>query len=183
MPTSTTAFPRTQHWTVDGYRVSILLYKSHRHQKCDGCGQRGAIHYVSVNQRRQASERPADDLTTADLYSGMGHFCDACRPVKGAFPTLVYIRHYESGPFWTTESLYPNPEWTCLCGQPARFYDRITCRDCDDPEFQEFYRHQVISMAGERTEQGFRHAHHQLVETWECDGCHLDVDSDSRGAR
>jgi hypothetical protein len=129
---------------VDGFRVSILLYKTHRHQRCHVCGDRGAIHWVSVTRK-------------TDKMDGDGDFCDTCRPHRGTLPPLVYTKQYENGPFVTVEALNPHPDWECLCGQRARFYDRIHCDGCDDPEFQEFCRHSVIPFGQpERVEEGFR---------------------------
>lgn len=156
--TTATTFPRTQHWGVDGFRVSILLYKSHRQQRCYVCGERGAIHWVSADR-------------AADGASGMGDFCTECRPIKGTLPPLVYIRWYHTGPFYTCESLNPHPEWTCACGQPARFWERLICNDCDEPEFRVFYSNRVITLHGERTDSGFRHEQHDVLETYECNAC------------
>ena len=160
---TTTTFPRTQHWTVDGFRVSVLVYKSHSHDRCYVCGERGAIHSVWADQKADGG-----------YSSSPTHFCDDCRPRKGPLPDLVYTKHYAKGPFWTTESLNPHPEWECLCGQRARFHDELICDECDDPEFQEFYQHSVIPFRGpERIESGYRHKRHNVVETWDCDDCRM----------
>lgn len=45
MTTTPITFPRSQHWTIDGFRITVLVYKSHRSETravwhaCDGCRQ------------------------------------------------------------------------------------------------------------------------------------------------
>jgi hypothetical protein len=76
-----TTYPRSQHWNIDGFRVTVLVYKSKRHELCAICGQPGAIHAVWTSVR-------------ADGFCGRPrHFCDDHRPAKGTLPTLDYVRY------------------------------------------------------------------------------------------
>lgn len=80
MDITATSWPRSQHWTVDGCRVTVLVYKSHRHETCHTCGQRPAIHSVWVDPVDGSSGEIAD-------------FCDAHRPSKGALPNIGEYSH------------------------------------------------------------------------------------------
>lgn len=44
--TTPSTWPRSQRWRFDGFRIGILVYKSHRWHRCNACGQPGAIHWV-----------------------------------------------------------------------------------------------------------------------------------------
>jgi hypothetical protein len=43
--TTAATWPRSQHWRIEGFRITVLVYKSNRHMRCDACGQPGAIHH------------------------------------------------------------------------------------------------------------------------------------------
>jgi hypothetical protein len=72
-------FPHSQHWNIDGWRITVLLYKRHR-GPCSVCGARPARHAVwagRVDRSEPGSGAPAD-------------FCDEHRPAKGSLPPLDY---------------------------------------------------------------------------------------------
>lgn len=163
---SALAWPRSQHWTVDGFRVSVLLYKSHRAHRCRICGQRGAIHCAWSNTRPDGfSAGPAD-------------FCDAHRPAKGTLPDLDYTRYVFDGKgtsAWTrtTERLHPIPAWPCTsCGQPSVIRRELLCDHCTDPAHYTVSTARVLSVraAGlsEREETSIGHDAHTLAETCHC---------------
>lgn len=161
--TTTTTWPRSQHWTVDGFRVTVLVYKSHRREHCDTCGERGAIHSVWADQR-----------VDGGFTGRVARFCDAHRPAKGTLPDLVYDRYYHDGDARVCERYKPNDEWQCsTCGQPARFWERLMCQDCNDPHQHTVTVMKVMSFPdyAERTDTKIRHEQHALAEWYECDGC------------
>lgn len=156
--TTPAAYPRSQHWTVDGFRVTVLLYSSHVREQCATCGERGAIHCVWADHK------------TNGYSGGVLDFCDAHRPTKGTLPELDYRRFHHDGLFFTTERLTPSSEWRCdTCGEPARFHDRPICHECDDPAHMVTRVNRVLSLDGERTERRVEHEQHTILETFECD--------------
>ncbi|WP_300611052.1 hypothetical protein [Trebonia sp.] len=163
-----TTFPRSQHWIADGFRISVLLYKSHRYETCRTCGQRGAIHAVWTDTR-------------PDGISGHGgNFCDDHRPVKGTLPDLDYYRYIHAGKGTpastrTTERLTPDPAWPCTeCGQPSIARREVICDHCTDPAHYTVSTVRVMSITadgyGERTETSIGHEEHTLAATFHCEG-------------
>ena len=164
-----TTFPRTQHWTTEGFRFSILIYKSNRRHRCDFCGQPGAIHWVS-----------ADGVgTSTGKFSASANVCDACRPARGSFPALPYERILWNGErddpegIMTTERLRPNPEWSCnRCGQPAIARYEHRCRSCKSPAHNMTRTNLVVSYGQpDRMETRTIHDPHTLTEWHYCETC------------
>ena len=154
------AWPRSQHWRIQGFRITVLVYKSHRRQTCQTCGHRGAIHCVWADRDDRFSGGPAD-------------FCDNHRPAKGTLPDLDYHRYYSEGEFWTCERLMPNPEWPCTtCGQPSVIRRELHCDHCTDPEHYTVSTTHVLSVRAdgltERKETSIGHERHALVTTCHC---------------
>ena len=166
--TDTTAaaptFPRSQHWRVEGFRITVLLYKSHRAETCRTCGRRGAIHAVWAHRGDGFDGPPAD-------------FCDRHRPAKGTLPDLDYRRHTHDGdhrdPRWTlvTERLVPSTEWPCTtCGQPSAIRRELRCGHCTEPGHYTVSTVRVMSWDGsDRTETSVGHDVHTLAETYQCE--------------
>ncbi len=163
--TTAATFPRVQHWTVDGFRVTVSVYKSYRYKQCVACGQRGAIHSVW-------GERKADGYS-----GGPVHFCDVHRPAKGTLPDIGYTRHTwtpcDGGGWNVGERLKPSAEWECLCGRPGRWWVRLVCEGCDDPDYQITRTSYIITLHDERTETKTRHEQHDLLDFYECDACRI----------
>lgn len=155
-------FPRSQHWSVDGFRVGVLLYKSHRRDQCAVCGQRGAIHSVYA-------ERAADGFS-----GGPSDFCDTHRPAKGTLPALDYQRVIHDGhgtSAWTrtTERLIPDPSWPCnTCGQPSTVRRETLCGQCTDPEHHAVSTVRVLTLDGTHTETRTDHKPHLLTAANHC---------------
>jgi hypothetical protein len=132
MTAAAPAYPRSQHWRVDGFRITVLLYKSHRNRTCRTCGRRGAVHRVWADRADGFHGRVAD-------------FCDAHRPAKGTLPDLEYERITSDGTAdfgrpvrdnftVTSERLAPDPAWPCTtCGQPSAVRCELRCAHCADP--------------------------------------------------
>jgi hypothetical protein len=158
---ATTAFPRSQHWRIDGFRVVVLLYKSHHRETCRTCGQRGAIHCVWADRDDGFSAAPED-------------FCNEHRPAKGTLPDLDYERgtHERLGTStWTatTERLAANPAWPCAaCGQPSIIRREIRCDRCTDPAHISIVNRRVITLDGSHIETFVGHDAHTLAETYHC---------------
>jgi hypothetical protein len=166
----TAAFPRTQHWTTgpDGFRISVLLYKSSR-ETCTVCGRSPARHYVS-----------ADGRGLHEGFRASAHFCDADRPPKGPLPPLDYKRLAQgagllSGGVPTAviyERLAPYPEHPCAeCGDPALFEITENCPGCGDPAQQ--YLTRLTSLTADGPVDGGTQVHHRLHATrewWACAG-------------
>jgi len=172
---ATTTFPRSQHWTIDGFRITVLVYKSQRRNHCAVCGQQGAIHCVWA-------ERKADRF-----MGGPADFCDAHRPAKGTLPPLDYERvssdrgdHVNvADPEWNTrdftvtvERLVANPGWPCtICGQPSRTRYVSHCGHCTDPVYYYVSTTRHFTHTAEHTETSIGHDDHATAETYECDTC------------
>ena len=164
-------FPRSQHWTTgkDGFRVTVLLYKSHRRERCFVCGSFGAIHAVW-----------ADGQGLRTGFSGAPEdFCDAHRPAKGTLPPLDYKRVVQGANIGADgkasrpviyERLAPYPEQACAtCGDPALFEVIEHCRGCDDPAQQYTSRLTRVTLDG--VTEGSTEVHHRLHtvrEWWAC---------------
>jgi hypothetical protein len=167
-----TTFPRSQHWTVNGFRVTVLVYKSHRRETCAICGQSGAIHAVWTDRRGDGFD------------AGPMDFCDEHRPAKGTLPPLDYKRYHrndDSGT-QTVERLFPSPDWACdTCGEPGLFWERLICEDCNDPHQHVVTTTRVMSFSdyAERTERNIRHEQHTLAEWHACDGCRRRADGEA----
>lgn len=164
----TAMFPRAQHWTTgkDGFRVSVLLYKTSR-ERCSGCGSFPARHYVS-----------ADGRGLHQGFSASAHFCDACRPPKGPLPSLDYKRLIQGANVLSGgapaaiiyERLAPYPERPCReCGAPALFEITENCPGCDAPA-QQYLTHTVHLNAGGAQDGGTQvhHRLHAVAEWWAC---------------
>jgi hypothetical protein len=133
MTAATAAFPRSQHWTVDGFRISVLLYKRNGYwENCAVCGARPAIHSVSATGRGHRE----------GFRGGPARFCDRCRPAKGILPPLDYKRLVRGlgllgekpGDLIVYEHLAtPEPHACVLCDEPALFECEQMCAGCDNP--------------------------------------------------
>lgn len=164
----TTTFPRVQHWTTgkDGFRVSVLLYKTSR-ERCAGCGSFPAQHYVS-----------ADGRGVHQGFSASAHFCDTCRPPRGPLPPLDYKRLIQGANVLSGgvpsaiiyERLAPYPEHPCReCGDPALFEITENCPGCDDPAQQ--YQTRTLHLTAAGAQEGGTQTHHHLhavAEWWAC---------------
>lgn len=168
---SAPAWPRSQHWRIDGFRITVLLYKFHRRRTCRTCGQRPAIHCVWADR--------------ADGFHGpVADFCHAHRPAKGTLPDLDYerITSDRAGEFGqpdpdsftvTRERLAPAAAWPCTtCGQPSVIRRELRCGHCTDPAHYTVSTLRVLSVraAGpsEREETSVGHDEHTLAETYCC---------------
>lgn len=130
---ATTTFPRSQHWTVNKFRVSVLLYKRDGSwQPCATCGATPAIHSVSADGQGDR----------AGFRGGPARFCDAHRPAKGTLPPLDYKRLVRSlnllgekpGNLIVHEWLAELTPHACvLCDEPALFEVEQMCAGCGDP--------------------------------------------------
>lgn len=166
--TAVAAFPRTQHWTTghDGFRVSVLLYKSSR-ETCTLCGRCPARHWVS-----------ADGRGLHQGFTASAHFCDADRPPKGILPALDYKRLVQGANLLSDgapspviyERLAPYPEHACAqCGDPALFDVTEHCPGCSDPAQQ--YLTRLTSLTADGPAAGGTQVHHRLHpsrEYWAC---------------
>ncbi len=154
--TATMAFPRTQHWTAEGFRVSILVYKSHLRTRCHACGEPGAIHFVS-----------ADGRGALERFSALADYCDDCRPPRGTLPDLDYARHHwhAVAGIVEREHLLPVAGICDVCGCPAIAALERRCRDCDDPARWRVETSRIITLRGERTETRRVHDDH-VTDSW-----------------
>jgi hypothetical protein len=161
--TTPTTWPRSQHWRAEGFRITVLVYRSHRHETCHTCGRRSAIHSVWSDQRADGFE------------GGPTNFCDDHRPVKGTLPDLDYerISHDGNGTAeWTRrfERLRPNPQWPCdTCGQPSTVRREVLCDRCTDPAHFTVSTTRVLTLDGDRTDTHVGHNAHLLAVTYNCD--------------
>lgn len=169
------AYPRTQHWRTDGFRVTVMYYRSNR-GPCTTCGQRPARHAAWAERDDGMDGAPAD-------------FCDDHRPAKGSLPPLRYSRLLTvpaatgSPATYGTELLTPDPAWLCgyqdisagersspPCGQPSTFRYEARCDGCDDPGRWRETRMRVVSYDGsERVEIDRHHEAHLTAEWFRCD--------------
>ena len=154
-----TAYPRSQHWTVDGFRISVLHYRSN-HGPCMICGKRPAQHSV------WASGRGGRDGWTG----GPEEFCDDHRPARGVLPPLDYCHFSGGAGRVTTQFLNAHPEWPCgECGAPStmRVVDR--CWGCGDRSFWRGSKVTVLTFgAPPQDEMRQEHAMHQTGEWYRC---------------
>lgn len=160
--TTTTAWPRTQHWNVDGFRVTVIVYKSHARDCCRTCGERGAIHSVWTDKR-------------GDGFSGPpAEFCGRHRPEKATRPDLAYERISHSNPrtsSWvlTRERLTPEPAWLCdACDAASIVCNEYRCDDCREPAHNPIRTERIITFDGERAETKIRHEMHVLRKEQHC---------------
>jgi hypothetical protein len=168
MTTTAAAWPRSQHWRIDGFRISVLLYKTHRARRCRTCGRPGAIHCAWSDTRPDGfSAGPAD-------------FCDQHRPAKGTLPDLDYERMTHDGTgtsAWTRtrERLRANPVWPCgACGQPSTVRREVLCDHCTDPAHYTVSTVRKLSITAdghdERTVTSIGHDPHTIATTYHCAG-------------
>jgi hypothetical protein len=173
MTTTAAAWPRSQHWTIDGFRVTVLLYKSNRARACRACGRRGAIHCAWAD-RPDGFRGPSAD------------FCDDHRPAKGTMPDLDYERITSDRPSGlgqparsyftvTFERLAPNPAWLCgTCGQPSAIRRELRCEHCTDPAHYTVSTVRKLSITAdghdERIVTSIGHDPHTITTTHHCAG-------------
>lgn len=121
--TTTATYPRSQHWTTDGFRFSVLLYATSR-EPCATCGKRPAHHAAWATGRGDREGWSSPPL----------HFCDEDRPAKGTCPDLPYERITWGGMDGTQyERLHPVPSWPCgECGDPSVSRRVSRCTGCGD---------------------------------------------------
>jgi hypothetical protein len=155
------AFPRTQHWTVQGFRISVMLYMRST-DPCATCGQRPARHAVW-----------AQGVKALEGFSGSPeHFCDDHRPAKGALPPLTYERLLAGGPAgYSYEGWQPYPDAECsVCAAPAVLRYGVKCQGCDDPQFRYSTTRIVPLGDGLTSEEApeFRHLGHELAAPFRC---------------
>jgi hypothetical protein len=149
-------FPRAQHWTTgkDGFRVSILLYRSSTEQ-CTICGHaHGVARHCVMADGRGLRE---------GFSGGPAWFCDAHRPPRGPLPPLDYKRLVQGADKGAIihERLAPYPEHGCTrCGDPALFEVREQCAGCED------LRQHVRVRGGGGT--GDVHMPHDTGTWWAC---------------
>jgi hypothetical protein len=158
---NTTTYPRSQHWTVEGFRITILLYKRST-GRCATCG-----------------ERPARHATWADGKGAMEgfratpvDFCDQHRPDKGSLPPLAYERLLDGGPAgYAYEGWRPYPGEVCTeCGAPAILRYGVKCTGCDDPDFRYSTTRIVPFGDGTTGEEApeFHHLGHEVATPFRC---------------
>lgn len=170
---TTTTFPRSQHWTTDGFRVSVLFYKTDPGH-CADCGAFPARHYVS-----------ASGVGDREGWRGDGaRFCDAHRPPRGPLPSLDYVRLVQGEGFLEGrcnpviyERTEPWPGQSCAaCEGPAAYRVEHKCQGCTDPA--EFYATQTISLpSGAVGERESHHAPHTLRWEYRCTAHPLELAS------
>lgn len=155
------AFPRTQHWTVQGFRISVLLYMRST-GPCSTCGTRPARHSVW-----------AAGVRAMEGFSGSPeHFCDEHRPAKGTLPPLTYERLLAGGPAgYAYEGWQPYPGAECgTCGAPATLRYGVRCQGCDDPQ-QRYSTTRIVplgdGLTGEEAPE-FHHLPHDLAAPFRC---------------
>jgi hypothetical protein len=155
------AFPRSQHWTVQGFRISVLLYKSNT-GPCATCAERPARHYVC-----------ADGRGAMEGFDGKGaDFCDGHRPAKGTLPPLTYERLLSGGSAgYAYEGWQPYPDAACsVCGAPAWLRYGVQCQGCEDARFR--YSTTRIVLLSDRTTSEeapeFGHRPHELATPFRC---------------
>lgn len=163
------SWPHAQHWTVDGYRVTVMFYKRDNPRNCRACGAFPARHAVW-----------AEETGPGGGFSGHAtHFCDACRPAKGTRPDLDYLRLIQgSGAHRGLvqpiiyERTAPWPGHACaVCGAPAVFRAEHQCGGCDDPARQYATRHHSLTLGGVvASPSEWHHLQHAAGEEYRCAG-------------
>lgn len=161
-------YPRAQHWTTGGFRITVLLYKREP-APCRTCGDRLGRHSVWADGRGDREGWTA----------GPDRFCDVHRPVKDTLPPLNYVRLIQgSGAHLGLvrpviyERTEPWPGRSCsACGAPPVFQLRHLCPGCDDPAKQ--YATRRYSLRPEGITSYPAESHHQthpVGEEYRCRG-------------
>jgi hypothetical protein len=155
------AYPRTQHWTIQGFRISVMLYKTNR-GPCFTCRSAPAMHAVWA-QGVKAME---------GFRAGPADFCDAHRPAKGTLPPLTYERLVSGGPAgYAYEGWQPYADAECsVCAAPALLRYGVKCQGCDDPQFRYSTTRIVPLGDGLTSEEApeFHHQSHELATPFRC---------------
>jgi hypothetical protein len=170
------AYPHAQNWTVQGFRVTVMVYKSHT-GACDRCGKRPAPHSVWADGKTEE---------TAGFGGAPANYCDAHRPARGTLPDVVY-EHYERSTAEpagtgelaiTAERFTASPEWPCgRCGKASIIRRELRCENCDDPARWREQTNKVSSWDGtEGAETTRHHEPHALCESFSCSD-HRDEES------
>jgi hypothetical protein len=152
------AFPHSQHWTVQDFRVTVMFYKRDGAVRCTACGTFPARHAVW-----------ADGRGDREGWSAHGfRCCDSCRPEKGTLPALDYVRLVQGAGMLQGrndpviyERTEPWPGQSCItCAGPAVYRAESRCGGCGDPELV-YTTQRVATRAGGVT-QDAPEAHHRM---------------------
>jgi hypothetical protein len=172
MTTATTAtYPPRQHWTVEGFRVGILIYRSNRRLRCDDCGQPGAIHWVHAEGKGEL-----------EGFTASAHFCDEHRPARGILPGLDYTRWRWHGDLREREHLRQVAALSCgTCGGHAISEFTRICHGCGDPARWRDDVSRIISLDGERTETRRVHDQHETGRWARCLDHREELQTPGRG--
>jgi hypothetical protein len=156
----TAEFPRSQHWTVEGFRISVLLYKRNT-GPCATCSARPARHAVWAD----------DGAGPGGFHAAPADFCDEHRPAKGTLPPLTYERCLGGGPAGCAyEGWRPYPEGCSVCGEPAELRYGVRCQGCDDPQYRYSTTRIAVLREGLTGEEApeFHHLPHDLAAPFRC---------------
>lgn len=155
---TTTTYPRSQHWTTEDFRVTVMVYKTNR-GPCATCGRRPARHATWADGR----------AAHQGFSGGPADYCDEHRPARGTLPDLPY-RRITGGPAEVQfEHLTPVPGWPCdTCGGPSVIRRVARCDGCDDESRWAERTSRVISGGESRTETQRYHETHETGEWFRC---------------
>jgi hypothetical protein len=172
MTAAAPAYPHSQHWRVDGFRITVLPYKSHRNRMCRTCGRRGAVHCVWADRADGFHGRVAD-------------FCDAHHPAKGSCrisstsASPATAPPTSAVPSGTTSPSHPSASRPTrrVRAPPADSLSAVRCElrcaHCTDPAQYTVstVRRLTIDAAGtaERTIMSIGHDPHTISQAYACE--------------